>query len=132
MFGFFVPFWAPVIIKKQDDPLTSLRTTTDIQRASLKTLYQKKKKKKKLIYLKKKHKKKKKKKKKQFIYQNCCLHKSFYWKRFWLLMEIAEETTLYWWTCEKKRPNKDLRLTILLQEVLAFECTTSSNCAEKT
>ena len=46
MFGFFVPFWAPVIIKKQDDPLTSLRTTTDIQRASLKTLYQKKKKKK--------------------------------------------------------------------------------------
>ena len=44
MFGFFVPFWAPVIIKKQDDPLTSLRTTTDIQRASLKTLYQKKKK----------------------------------------------------------------------------------------
>ena len=45
MFGFFVPFWAPVIIKKQDDPLTSLRTTTDIQRASLKTLYQKKKKK---------------------------------------------------------------------------------------
>lgn len=46
MFGFFVPFWAPVIIKKQDDPLTSLRTTTDIQRASLKTLYQKKTKKK--------------------------------------------------------------------------------------
>ena len=46
MFGFFVPFWAPVIIKKQDDPLTSLRTTTDIQRASLKTLYQKKNKKK--------------------------------------------------------------------------------------
>lgn len=43
MFGFFVPFWTPVIIKKQDDPLTSLRTTTDIQRASLKTLYQKKK-----------------------------------------------------------------------------------------